>query len=243
MEKFLRNNLANALTCFNLSCGVLGIIQFSKFGLAALTDIQWLILIAGLADFFDGFVARLLNSSSKIGKDLDSLADAVTFGILPSIVAYGLLAHIQASTGASELLPYAGISIAVFSVIRLAIFNNDSRQSEGFIGVPTPANTFFLVFVANQLYQDQLFISLSMELVLGLIAVSSWLLVSPIHLIALKFKNFHWKGNEFRFILIGLSLVAILVFRELAVSIVFVLYILLSVIQFYSTRHEIQSQR
>lgn len=243
MEKFFRNNLANALTCLNLSCGVAGIIQFSKWGLDALPQIQWLILISGLADFLDGFVARLLKSQSKIGKDLDSLADAVTFGVLPSVIAYGLLANLQEKTGSWSFLPYAGISIAIFSVIRLAIFNNDSRQTEGFIGVPTPANTFFLVFVAHQLYDGTYFINLSEWLVLGLIAVSSWLLVSPIPLIALKFKSFSWKGNEYRFALIGLSLVAILLFGELAVSIIFGLYLLLSIIQSVTTPHEIQSKR
>jgi CDP-diacylglycerol--serine O-phosphatidyltransferase len=243
MEKFFRDNLANALTCLNLSCGVAGIIQFSQHGLDALPTVQWLILIAGIADFFDGFVARLLKSQSKIGKDLDSLADAITFGVLPSVIAYGLLNHLVSTDDHLWALPYFGISIAIFSVIRLAIFNNDTRQTEGFIGVPTPANTLFLIFVANQLYQGTFFFPISLGLVLTIVAVSSWLLVSPIPLIALKFKSFSWQGNSFRFLLIGLSLVAILVFGELAVSIVFVLYLLLSIIQFYTTRHEIQSQR
>jgi CDP-diacylglycerol---serine O-phosphatidyltransferase len=138
----IKRNIPNAITCGNLVCGVLGVIfLFSNHEIWA----AYCIFGAAILDFFDGFAARLLRVSSAIGKDLDSLADAVTFGVLPALILYKLL---QVSTFAfypkddllKTYLPYIALSIAVFSVIRLAKFNNDTRQNEHFIGVPTPAN-------------------------------------------------------------------------------------------------------
>jgi CDP-diacylglycerol---serine O-phosphatidyltransferase len=135
-------NIPNAITCANLVCGVIGIIfLFSGHEIWA----AYCIFLAAIFDFFDGFAARLLKVSSPIGKDLDSLADAVTFGILPSLILFKCLqmsafVYLQDHAMLMQYLPYIAILIAVFSVWRLAKFNNDSRQSDSFIGVPTPAN-------------------------------------------------------------------------------------------------------
>jgi CDP-diacylglycerol---serine O-phosphatidyltransferase len=153
----IKRNIPNALTCANLVCGVVGIIfLFSNHEHWA----AYCIFIAGVFDFLDGFVARMLKVTSPIGKDLDSLADCVTFGILPSLILYKML---QMSTFAffpkddmlNTYLPFVAILIALFSVIRLAKFNNDTRQGDSFIGVPTPANGFCvagLLLLVDQQY-------------------------------------------------------------------------------------------
>jgi CDP-diacylglycerol---serine O-phosphatidyltransferase len=155
----IKRNIPNALTCANLVCGVVGIIfLFSSHEYWA----AYCIFIAGIFDFLDGFMARLLKVASPIGKDLDSLADGVTFGVLPSLILYKML---QMSTFAffpkdeilTTYLPFAAILIALFSVIRLAKFNNDTRQSDSFIGVPTPSNGFCvagLLLLVDQQYFD-----------------------------------------------------------------------------------------
>ncbi len=138
----IKRNIPNALTCANLVSGVLGIIfLFSQHEHWA----AYCIFAAAGFDFLDGFAARTLKVSSAIGKDLDSLADGLTFGVLPALILYQLLrlstfAFFPKNELLNQYLPYLAISIAVFSIIRLAKFNNDDRQGDGFIGVPTPAN-------------------------------------------------------------------------------------------------------
>jgi CDP-diacylglycerol--serine O-phosphatidyltransferase len=228
MIQFLKNNLPNFLTCCNLVCGITGIILVSLDGIEAIDTVEWLIVGAGIADFFDGFVARLLKSVSPIGKDLDSLADGITFGVLPCVVSFHYL-YSQETSGHSWH-PYIAILIGVFSIIRLAIFNNDTRQSESFIGVPTPANAYFLTFLIGGMYQSSLPFPISTAAFIAIIIVCSYLLVSPLNLLALKFKNFRWNHNKPRFILIFLSVVTLAFFGKIAVPIIFVYYVGISVI-------------
>ena len=235
MEVFLRNNTANFLTCLNLFAGWMCLVRFSESGLDAIDEIKMWLIVAGLADFLDGFVARLLKSQSPLGKDLDSLADAVTFGIVPSVVAYGYFSEM--SEEGYDFLKYFAALVAVFSVIRLAIFNNDQRQVQGFIGVPTPANAFFLVF-STAMFLIPGF-NVGPWLYLGLVLLSSFLLVSPLPLLALKFKSYDWKSNWARYVLIALSLGCIGFFGDLAVPLIFVLYILISLSQNIKTTHEV----
>lgn len=228
MIQFLKNNLPNFLTCCNLICGISGIILISLDGIKAIDNVEWLVVVAGIADFFDGFVARLLKSASPIGKDLDSLADGITFGVLPCLVSFHYL-YSQEMQGHSWQ-PFVAICIGVFSIIRLAIFNNDTRQSESFIGVPTPANAYFLIFLAGGMYHSDIPFSISSNVFTVIVIVCSLLLVAPLELLALKFKNFSLSDNKSRFILIFLSIVTMAFFGKIAVPIIFIYYVGLSVI-------------
>jgi CDP-diacylglycerol--serine O-phosphatidyltransferase len=225
----IRRNLPNALTCGNLLCGCIGVVEVfhNNILLSCL-----LIGIALIFDFFDGFLARLLKVSSPIGRDLDSLADMVTFGLLPAVIIYQLLMQsIPDLTGIWKAYP--AFIIAIFSAIRLAKFNNDPRQSDSFIGVPTPANAMLIASlpVILHLYGDEwrsLIINTNNLLILTV--VMSILLVSEIPLLALKFKAFGWKGNEIRYSFIVACVVLLLTLQILAVPVIIVLYILLSVL-------------
>jgi CDP-diacylglycerol--serine O-phosphatidyltransferase len=174
-------------------------------------------------DFFDGFVARLLKISSPIGKELDSLADVISFGVLPSLVMYKLIgAHTSV-----ELLPYAAFLIAVFSALRLAIFNVDTTQTDSFRGLNTPANTIFITSlpllpssVGAWLYQDWLLVAITIAF--------SLLMVSPVRIFALKFKTFQWADNKVRFTFLILSVLLLAIFQVAALPLIILLYITLS---------------
>ena len=190
----------------------------------------WLIGIALIFDFFDGFAARLLKVSSPIGRDLDSLADMVTFGLLPAIIVYQLLMQsIPDLMGIWKAYP--AFLIAVFSAIRLAKFNNDPRQSDSFIGVPTPACALLIASLPLIIFSDESWKPLIVNTnnLLVLTAVMCYLLVSEIKLLALKFRSFGWKGNEARYSLMILTVVLLLLFKVLAVPIIFLAYLVLSV--------------
>jgi CDP-diacylglycerol--serine O-phosphatidyltransferase len=225
----IRRNIPNALTCGNLLCGCIGVVEVfhNNILLSCL-----LIGIALVLDFFDGFVARLLKVTSPIGRDLDSLADMVTFGLLPSIIVFQLLMQsIPDLMGMWKAYP--AFLIAIFSAVRLAKFNNDPRQSDTFIGVPTPANAMLIASLPLILhfYDDQWkWLIVDTANLWILTVVMSFLLVAEIPLLALKFKSFAWKGNEIRFSFILISLVLLLVFKIIAIPVIIVFYIALSLI-------------
>lgn len=225
----IRRNLPNALTCGNLLCGCVGVVEAFHNNLL-LSCV--LIGIALIFDFFDGFLARLLKVTSPIGKDLDSLADMVTFGLLPAIIVYQLLMQ-----SIPDLLgiwkAYPAFIIAIFSAIRLAKFNNDPRQSDSFIGVPTPANAMLvaslplIVHIEGGIWKD---IIINTNNLLIFSVVMSYLLVMEMPLIALKFKSFGWAGNEARYLLLLSTAILLLTLKIVAVPAILVVYILLSAI-------------
>jgi CDP-diacylglycerol---serine O-phosphatidyltransferase len=218
-------HLPNFLTCCNLLCGCFGIVfLLEDRGIPA----AYFVWAACVFDFLDGFVARLLKVSSPIGKELDSLADVVSFGVLPAIVMYKLIGP----TTSLESLPYLGFSIAAFSALRLAIFNIDTRQSDAFIGLNTPANTLFITSlpllppdVTAWLYQDWLLVLITL--------IFSLLLVSPIEIFALKFKNFSWQDNKIRFTFLLLAVLLIVIFKTSAIPLIILLYIGMSLLDRY----------
>lgn len=224
----IRRNIPNALTCGNLLCGCIGVVEafHNNLILSCL-----LIGVALIFDFLDGFVARLLKVTSPIGRDLDSLADVVTFGVLPSIIMYQLLMQsIPDLFGIWKA--YAAFIIAIFSAIRLAKFNNDPRQSDSFIGVPTPANAMLIASLPLIVHTESAFwkdIIVNTTNLLVLSAVMSYALIMELPLIALKFKNFGWKGNESRFLLIGITVLLLFTLKFLAVPAILVVYVLLSI--------------
>jgi len=198
-----------------------------------------LIGVALIFDFLDGFLARLLHVSSPIGKDLDSLADMVTFGLLPAIIVFQMLMQsIPDLFGIWKA--YLAFIIAIFSAIRLAKFNNDPRQSDSFIGVPTPANAMLIASLPLIVHTQgetwkQIIINTNNLLILSV--VMSVLLVAEIPLLALKFKSFNWKGNEIRYVFILLTVALLIIFQILAIPLILVLYLIVSLISnFMKTR-------
>jgi CDP-diacylglycerol--serine O-phosphatidyltransferase len=219
----------NALTSGNLACGCAGIIACFD---GQLTLAAMLIIWAAAFDFLDGFAARFLGVSGEFGKQLDSLADVVSFGVLQGMLLFQLLRPADAHYA------YASLLIPVFSALRLAKFNIDPRQTDGFIGVPTPANALLigsLPFI--QVYHADLAgVALNFYTLLAVCFVMPLLLVSELPLIALKFKNFGWKGNEFKYVLLASSAVLLLLFRFAAIPPIIFLYIILSVIQHFTRK-------
>jgi CDP-diacylglycerol--serine O-phosphatidyltransferase len=225
-------HLPNFLTCCNLLCGCFGIVFLVE---AKYTDIHnyqpipvaWFIWAACVFDFLDGFAARLLKFSSPIGKELDSLADMVSFGLLPSLTMFYML-----NESDIPALKYFAFSIAVFSALRLAIFNVDETQKDSFRGVPTPANALFMTSLPLLSFSW-----LSDAVVLVIItAVFSYLMVSPIELFALKFKNFSWSDNKIRFTFIALAVLLLAVFQIVALPLIILSYILLSLVIWLTSR-------
>jgi CDP-diacylglycerol--serine O-phosphatidyltransferase len=254
----IKKNIPNTITLGNLLCGCLAIIKVFE------GDLVWasyLVGIAAVCDFFDGFAARLLKVSSPIGKDLDSLADMVTFGVVPGLVIFQII-HVSVFNtyffskslpdnpigGVDDFgpkylnyLPYVALAIPVFSCIRLAVFNNDVRQSDSFIGLPTPGNAILicsLPIILNLgpfLRQDQfaeIFSQplLSTRLLIAYSLISAFLLVIPIPLFALKFKNFKWKGNEIRFIFLIWSVLLLALLQFTGIPLAILSYILFSLV-------------
>jgi len=220
----IKKNIPNVITAANLFTGAVGVHFASQF------ELEWVafcIVLAALFDFLDGMLARLLKVHSEIGKQLDSLADMVTFGFLPSYVLFQFL---QMNDGG--ILSFTAFFIAVFSAFRLAKFNIDTRQSEEFIGLPTPANALFigfLIFLSDYDMFGFLFMTPSLVVIA---VVFSLLLVAELPMIALKFKNFSFQENIFRYITIAMAIILVGFFQFSAVPVVILLYILLSMIKF-----------
>ena len=229
----LRALVPNTLTCLNLACGCVGI------ALAFQEELAWAGIMIGVAavfDFFDGFAARLLKVSGELGKQLDSLADCVTFGIRPAVIIYQLIlisfgAYFEPFRDrdfAVNAIAMVAFLLAIFSVVRLAIFNIDTEQSDSFLGVPTPANAIFvgsLPVILDMQYQLNMYVPIRGALLdihmktfyldpfdgwlipllfnpwfyVGFSIVMSALLVVRVPLFSLKFKSFKWAANKVRY--------------------------------------------
>ena len=183
------------------------------FALYGMPEMALLFIILGAVfDFFDGMSARLLHVSSEIGKELDSLADDVTFGVAPASILFwmlGVMDYPSFLEPLRDVLPFSAYIISAFSALRLAKFNLDTRQTTSFIGLPTPANALFwgalVVSFCNELVDS----SYCVFLLLVGIVLSSWLLVAEIPMFALKFKQWGFKGNEIKYCFVGFSALAL----------------------------------
>ena len=207
----MKKHIPNAITCCNLISGCIAT-TFAFTGDMRMA-LLWIVMGA-VFDFFDGMSARLLGVSSPIGKELDSLADDVTFGVAPATMIFSELA-VMNYPGVLEpyrdYIPFLAFVMAAFSALRLAKFNLDERQTMGFIGLPTPANALAwgaLLVGSHQLLESQ---SLFLPVVLAGVALSCWLLVSEVPMFALKFKHWGWRGNEVRYLFM-LSCIPLLAF-------------------------------
>jgi CDP-diacylglycerol---serine O-phosphatidyltransferase len=219
-------HLPNLITLLNLTSGAVGV-YYAIHG--HLIVASYCVFISSVFDFFDGFVARLLKANSSIGKELDSLADIIAFGLLPAMIAMELLN--QNTT--NFWWPWLGVIIAIFSALRLAKFNVDERQTDQFIGLPTPANAIlFASFPLILASENWLFLTNPWVLSV-IIVVFSLLLVAEIKLMALKFKSFKWSDNKLKFIFIILSVISILTLAWMAIPIIILFYIFFSVLGNY----------
>ena len=234
----IKKHIPNTITLLNLVCGCLAIIStFHKaFELTA-----FLVILAAVFDFFDGFAARMLKVNSEMGKQLDSLADMVTFGVVPGFVMYQLITFDIGSSAAYIdkgepvwYLAYISMLIPVFSAYRLAKFNIDTRQGDSFIGVPTPANALFICFLPMLMIPDGNAIAdflLKPYVLIAICFIQSYLMNAEIPLIALKFKNFSFAGNEWRYILIIMAFILLVILKQKAVPLIIILYVILSLLQ------------
>ncbi|AGA79065.1 CDP-diacylglycerol--serine O-phosphatidyltransferase [Echinicola vietnamensis] len=222
----IKKHIPNTITCMNLASGMAGIYFVLQGNLFAAT---YFILIAAVFDFLDGMVARLLKVHSEIGKQLDSLADLVTFGVLPSFVLFQLL-KVPFPDG---YLPFFAFIIGIQSAMRLAKFNIDTRQSDRFIGVPTPANALLICTLpflaehfawAGSMIQNRYFL-------LSLTVVLAFLLTAELPLIALKFKNLSFGDNVFRYLVIAIGAISVLWLGLAGVPFIILSYILLSLVE------------
>lgn len=242
----MKGLIPNALTMGNLICGALAVIFILRGDVMVA---PYLMLLGALFDFGDGLAARLLGVSGPLGKQLDSLADVITFGLLPALMACTLIDGFGESYFA-----YFPLIIVVASVYRLARFNIDENQSDGFIGLPTPANALFwasLLVISNSSGNALVdFLSGRLEsipFVVFLSVLMSWLLISPIPLVAMKFKKGQRRRNSQRLILAGLSAMIVLVIYLMtknawvAVPFILLLYLIYSIIIHSIARNEIQS--
>ena len=227
MANCITRHIPNALTCMNLFSGCIACVMafHANFEMAML-----FIVIGAVFDFFDGLAARLLHAYSNIGKDLDSLADDVSFGVAPALIVFSLFKEINYPDYLSFLanwLPYAAFLIAIFSALRLAKFNNDTRQTTSFIGLPVPANALFW---ASLIAGCKPIASYHPLLTLALVCLFSWLLVSEIPMFSLKFKNLSWKDNKIAFIFVIISAILLITLKIAGFAAVIVCYILLSIL-------------
>ena len=237
----IKQHIPNAITCCNLLCGCLAIVKAFE---GDLIMSAYLVGLAAIFDFFDGFAARLLRVVSPIGKDLDSLADMVTFGVVPGVIMYKLLGTgIEIYNLENNIIPLKfsliAFLITIFSAIRLAIFNNDTRQTSSFIGVPTPAVAIFICSIPLVLQNNDHLIFLHPIFLISTTVIFSILLVSKLPLFALKFKTFGWKGNRTKYIFLGLSVLLLIFLQFVGIPLIILLYIVMSLItHLYMTRKQ-----
>jgi CDP-diacylglycerol--serine O-phosphatidyltransferase len=279
-----KKHIPNFLTCCNLACGCIAIVLAFQ---GSLVESTYLIGLAVVFDFFDGFVARLLKVSGELGKQLDSLADMVSFGVLPGVIMYQLISvcilrskltdfdpfaafsgEVQSHSGLPSWLPLLGFLITIFSGLRLAKFNIDSRQSDSFIGIPTPANTILICSLPLIL---DLHAPKGLQAIPGLSAIAttfhsiaghtagpefiltpwfllsltvlmSFLMVAELPLFALKFKSFIWQKNKLRYCFLLMAATLLIIFKYMAIPIIIFLYVLLSILNnlLNSYRNEVQ---
>ena len=227
----MKKHIPNTITCLNLISGCIATYWAfqGNYELALL-----FIVIGAVFDFFDGMVARLLHVSSPIGKELDSLADDITFGFAPSAIVFSFL--VPLTSHLSPLTPYLAFIMAAFSALRLAKFNLDERQAMGFIGLPTPANALFWGSLIVGVGDKMTTLPYAEYAILAGIFISSWLLVAEIPMFALKFKKWGWKGNEVKFIFLITCIPLLLLLEVSGLAAIIAWYVILSIANSYFSK-------
>lgn len=233
---FIKNNLANAITLGNLFSGCVGAVHLLS-GDYLTTAIC--IILSLVLDFFDGFVARALKSNSNLGVQLDSLADMVSFGFIPGLAMFKMLEPFGNEVLGMQLpfaIKYLGFFITLFSCLRLAIFNLDEEQKYYFKGLNTPSNTILIfgIYILRYIghYSDEIIFHLhfTAETYLIITFLSSWLLVSPIKMIAMKFKSMKLQDNYPKLALLIGAILILAIFKIVGIPLVIIYYIMISII-------------
>lgn len=225
----------NLLTCLNLLCGCFSIIFIFSDNIDAAAS---MVLACLIFDFLDGFTARLLSAGSSLGKELDSLADMVSFGLVPGLLGSKLcLSSPPFSLNAPDLqtlvIGHFPLIITLASAIRLARFNLDTRQTDSFIGVPTPAITILMIGLCLTVEHDRFSLTpviLNPWFVCGLSMVIAWLLNCDLRMIALKFKSFSWSANQWQYLLIFSSAACFVLLGFTGIPACILLYVFISLI-------------
>lgn len=242
----MKKQIPNLITSLNILCGSVAIL-FAVSGNLIVASV--FVFLGIFFDFFDGLAARLLNAQSEVGLQLDSLADVITSGVVPGIIMFQLMnlafvGNMQTLTdvfsgqgwnvGVNNYLPLIGLLIVVASAYRLAKFNVDTRQTSGFIGLPTPANTLLILslplILEYQFSEMAESIILNKWVLIGLTLVSCILLNAEIPLFALKFKTWDFKSNAVRYVFLALCVVLLITLKFLAIPLIILLYIVLSLL-------------
>lgn len=224
--KHIKSNIANAVTSLNLVSGSMAVVySFHQNYTAAVI----FLLLAAVFDFADGFVARMLHAYSPLGKELDSLADMVSFGLAPGVMLFVYLSPIN------SYLAYIAFLIPIFSAYRLAKFNIDERQTSSFIGLPTPANAIFWMFLVKNLSEQAIpFFDINTcvaQIIISLLVVLfSYLMVSEIPMFSLKFKTFTWADNKLRYLFLLFSFLLIIFFQTKAFPFIIIFYVIAAII-------------
>ena len=227
----IKIHIPNLITLLNLFSGCIALVYASE----ANFEMAFFFVCLGIFfDFFDGFFARLFNVSSPLGLQLDSLADMVTSGVVPGFVMFKMLTNSVSSNPSLIYLPYLGFIITLGSCYRLANFNIDTRQTDSFIGLPTPANAIFILSLPLILKNTDSLILLELLtncwVLLMVTLVSAFILNAEIPLFALKIKKFNFKDNALQILFLLVSLLLLIVFKFSGVALIIVFYVMLSVI-------------
>lgn len=226
----MRKHIPNTITCCNLLSGCIA----AMYAFEGVYSLAFIFIMAGAVfDFFDGLSARTLGVSSPIGKELDSLADVVTFGFAPATMVFSWLgecANAHLDMWLAFVVPFVAFLLVAFSALRLAKFNVDERQTSSFIGLPTPANALFWGALVIGAHDKMIALPYGWLLIIALVFLFSWLLVAEIPMFSLKFKNLSWKSNRtaYTFLLVSLALLITLGFTGLSAVIGW--YIILSIL-------------
>lgn len=224
---FIRRNIPNAITSLNLLCGCIALVYIEK---DALYIASRFVLAAAVADFFDGLAARALKVNSPIGKELDSLADVVSFGVVPGMMLFRLIHQ--------PVFCWIGLLVPVFGAIRLAKFNIDDRQATYFIGLPIPANALFIISFPLIINYHEFWLKfylanadLCAYIFSAIAIICSALMVWPVRLFSMKMKDMSWKNNKTRYIFAILSLIGLVRLAYQALPLIMILYVILSVVE------------
>ena len=232
--------LPNAITLLNLFLGCIIILLLIENNIEV-KYIFTISLICMILDFLDGYIARKLNAKSEIGLHLDSLADMISFGLVPGIILYNLFLNAPSSSVgsiSSSFIPFMGFLITLCSAYRLAKFNTLKSNSKYFKGLPTPANTL-LIYSFSIISSDNGVISgiiLDYNVLVIITIISGFLLVSNLKLLSFKFSSLKFKGNRRRFLLIFISIPLILILGIYAVPLIIAIYIIISIITYYKLK-------
>ena len=227
----IKKHIPNIITLLNLFCGCIALVFVAELNF----EMGFYFVCLGIFfDFFDGFFARLFKVSFPLGLQLDSLADMVTSGLVPGFVMFYLVQQCQNPAAPLVFFPYLGFIITLGSCYRLANFNIDTRQTDSFIGLPTPANTLFIMSLPLILkYSDSIFvleILTNQWILLAITLFSTYILNAEISLFSLKIKDFTFKKNALQIVFLAVSILLLWFFEYLGITLAIILYLILSLV-------------